>query len=241
MTDSRGLVAGAGALLIGISLAFVFLVLPEQYTNTTVGKSGLAHLVLAEILLLATFLFVSPKEGADKADLPARLVLPAIVGGYTLAVAVVFLGTPVLDKVTTIAIGLHLLLAAGFVVTVGVTVFAGGHAKATEAKDEKAQQGYELMTVAARSMERGLSENPNRSELGDVPKEVTQLKESVQFSDRGGLAETADMEQAIADGLRSFGTSLASMGADGIDDALGQLRALRLQIAERNDILKTKK
>jgi hypothetical protein len=238
MKNSRGLILIGGVALIGISIAFIFLVLPEVYRETTVGKLGMFHLIFAEMALLGTFAFMEPGK-RNSADLPARLALPMMLGFYALIVAGVYAATPALTS--TVATALHLVLAAGLVMLVVATFIAGGHAKAVQDEDEAAQQGYDLMLLAAGSVERALGENTNKSEISDVASQVTKLKEGIQYSDRGGVAATADIEQSIASGLRELGESLATLGADGVDDALATIRSLNAKLGERNDLLKLKK
>jgi len=238
MKNSRGLILMGGLALIGISVAFIFLVLPEVYRESDVGKLGMYHLIFAEVALLATFAFMEPGK-RNSADLPARLALPMMIGFYTLIVAGVYAATPALTS--TVATALHLVMAAGLVLLVIATFIAGGHAKAVQDEDEAAQQGYELMLLAAGSVERAIGENPNKAELGDVPSQVNKLKEGIQYSDRGGVAATADIEQSIASGLRALGESLATLGADGAEEALATIRGLNAKLSERNDLLKLKK
>ena len=97
------------------------------------------------------------------------------------------------------------------------------------------------MLLAAGSVERALGENANKSEIGDVPSQVTKLKEGIEYSDRGGVAATADIEQSIASGLRELSENLATLGADGVEDTLATIRSLNAKLGERNDLLKLKK
>ena len=238
MKNSKGLILAGGFALIGISIAFIFLVLPDSYRATSVGKLGLSHLIFAEFVLLATVAFLGPKE-RNSADLPARLALPMMIGFYTLIVAGIFLATPSLNS--SVANALHLVMAAGLIILVVATFIAGGHAKAVQDEDEAAQQGYELMLVAAGSAERSLSENPNKADLGDVSKQLSKLKETIQYSDRGGVSATSEIEQAIAGGLRELSEALNGLTSEGAEETLASIRSLNSKIGERNDLLKLKK
>jgi hypothetical protein len=238
MKNTRALIIFGGLALIGISLAFILLVLPESYHNTGVGKVGMFHLLFAELALLASLGFMGSKD-RNSADLPARLSLPMMLGFYVMIVAGVFLATPGLNQ--TMATAMHLILLAGLVMLVIATFIAGGHAKNVQDEDQAAQQGYDLMLLAVNSAERSLSENSNKADLGDVASLLSKLKETIEFSDRGGVSATAGIEEKIASGLRALSETLTGLNADGVDEASATIRSLKSSVAERNDLLKLKK
>ena len=137
MKISRSMVLIAGLMLIGISVAFIHLVLPEAYHESSVGQMGMIHLVFAEIVLLFALTYMIPAKG-NSADLPARIALPMMLSAYALIVLTVYAFTPMLDS--TLAMGVHLVLAAALVLIVVSTFIVGGHAKAIQDKEEAVQE-----------------------------------------------------------------------------------------------------
>jgi len=238
MKGSRVGILLIGLAILAIELALVFVVLPESYRTGSVAWINISALVFGTALL---FGLTAYGAGMDKnrGDLPAWIASPFPAMLYLLAVGGVYAITPILSPI--IAIGIHLVLLAILVLVGGALVVGAGHLAAEETEDRVAENGYQQMMLAGNAATRALQSNAAAGALGEVSAALNKLVETIQYSDRGGLSDTVDLEQDITNDLRGLSTELVGLSEEQSGGMATRIQLIANKVAERRDLLKMKK